>query len=413
MKVTFNQNSNNIFGARIITVPQMKNSIEVNLEKVKLRGYTAFIGGDLYTPQNEIMRHDLLFYDSKLIAIDDFDEKSIKQKIKYVLINRKTITPAILDEHIHGGFGISFQNSSEQEIRKLLKKLAQFGIGGFIATTLPDKTENISKQIKILNNIIKNPRPNETRILGIHLEGPFLNPQKSGIHPTEILLKPSVENYLKLEPENVKIVTLAPELDDNYELCRYLRKQGINVSAGHTVATAQQTVDSGINQVTHIFNAMKSIHQREESVTLEALINDNITAEMVGEFSHLSPKIMNLIMRQKPKDKLILISDALSNAGIKKDFIMNGVLIHVDDCGNAYDDNGVIAGNMQFLQNSAKKLVEKTIMTFKDFIRFASVNPAKNNGVYEKFVLEEGKTPLFSIWDNEKLLTDRTFTNIF
>lgn len=116
-------------------------------------------------------------------------------------------------------------------------------------------------------------------------------------------------------------------------------------------------------------------------------------------------------MRLKPKSKLILISDALPEAGIKENFYMNNVKINVKDDWTAISDDGILAGSMQFLHNLAKKLIDKTQMTFRDFIQYASVNPSKNMKVEKDFRLQEGLTPNFTIWDNKTITAEKTFVN--
>ncbi len=405
---------NNItFGAKISSIPSIKNvSGKQNLLKdVKLSGYNAFIGGDVYTPSGKIVKQDLLFKDNLLIATDEFDEEQIREKINYVILKDKTIAPAIFDEHIHGGYGVNFHNSSEADIRMLLKKLANEGTGAVIATMLPDKAEEIKKQIRVLNNIIKNPDEGSAKVFGIHLEGPFINMLKRGIHPSYKFLEPSVETYESFEPENVKIVTLAPETDKEYKLSKYLKEQGVIVSAGHSLASAKQVIDAGIKQVTHLFNAMSQFNHREPTIANEGLANPEVLAEMNSDESLLIPQTMNLIMKAKPKDKLVLISDALPQAGIKQDFVMNDVVIHVDENWVAKDDNNILAGSMRFLHDIAGKIIKDTDMTFRNFIRYASENPAKNIGVYDKFKIKEGFKPIFSVWDNKTTKVEKTFIN--
>lgn len=399
------------FGAKINAIPSIHKFAGKNLlpADVKLDGYKAFIGGDVYTPSGKIIKQDLLFKDKKLVAIDDFNENTVTGKIDYVILNDETIAPAIFDEHIHGGYGISFHDSDEKEIRELLKKLAQKGVGGVLATTLPGAADQIRKQIKALNNIIKNPDKDSARLFGIHLEGPFLNPQKKGIHSIRDLMVPSIENYESFNPENVKMVTLAPELDEGYELTKYLQGLGVVVSAGHSLANAKQIIDSGINHVTHIFNAMAQMHHRIPTIANEGVNNPNITAELLADESSVIPSMMNMLMKIKPKDKLVLISDALPFAGMKTDFIMNKKLIHVDENYVPKDADGTLAGNMKFLPEIAKKLIEDTNLTFRNFIKYASINPARTFGFSDKFCIKENLEPIFTVWNNKKLIPEKTF----
>ncbi|MCQ2743856.1 MAG: N-acetylglucosamine-6-phosphate deacetylase [bacterium] len=404
---------NNItFGAKIGNIPNINRIAGNNLplSNIKLNGYNAFIGGDVYTPSGKI-KQDLLFLGKKLVAINDFNENEINDKINYVILQDETVAPAIVDEHIHGGYGISFHDSNESQIRELLKKLAERGIGGVVATTLPDSIENIRKQIDILHNIIHNQKEGEARLFGIHLEGPFINPLKKGIHEKEKILVPTVENYESMNPKDISIVTLAPELDKGYNLTKYLQEHGVIVSAGHSIALAKQLADAGIKQVTHLFNAMSPFHHRVPTITNEGLVNPDVVAEMISDGVHLAPQTMNLVMSIKTSDKLVLVSDALPYAGLKEDFYMNGVRIHIDENGVAKNADGTIAGSMKFLHDVAKKLIDTTNATFTDFIRCACENPAKNIGVGDKFVLKEGSEPIFSVWDNKTTTVEKTFIN--
>lgn len=408
---------NNVsFGARIDTLSKiLPNSKKVSLKNLEnLKGYVAFIGGDVFESSNKIVKRDLLFKNGKIIGEDVFDEKLIgsDELLKCVDLKGKVLTPSVLDEHIHGGYGINFNTADESQLRFLFRKYKEDGIGGVIATLLPGKPKDLNAQISLLNKIKESQAVNEAKLYGIHLEGPFFSPEKAGIHPPEILMLPTVENFLKLNSEGVKIVTIAPELDKNYSLSRYLAEHNIIASAGHSKASAQDLRNSGVPQVTHIFNAMAGLSHREPlTIANEALMNDKISTEMNSVFELLSPSVMDLITKLKPKDKVVLISDALPAANTHKPFKMNGIDIYLDENGVAKSKTGILAGSMQFLTDVAKKLVQNTRMTFEDFIRYASVNPARNLGVGSEFQLKIGSAPNFSIWDNKALKVDKVFVN--
>lgn len=399
------------FGANIGNIPNLQKLAgkRTPVADINLKGYTAMIGCDVFTKDCKIAKHNLLFKDKELLAIDEFDENSIDGRIDYSFLDGKTVTPGLLDEHIHGGYGVSFHDSSETEIRNLLKILAKDGTAGVIATTLPGTAEDIKNQIQILSKIINNPDEGAAKIYGIHLEGPFLNKEKKGIHSIRDLMEPTVANYESFNPENIKMVTLAPELDKNYELTKYLQSKGIIVSAGHSMAEAKHLIEAGITHVTHLFNAMAGLHHRFPTIANEGLMDPKVTAEVIADNASLLPEIKNMIMKIKPKDKIILVSDALPYAGIKEDFYMNRKLIHVGDDWVPKDADGTLAGNMRFLHDAAKILIQNTNLTFKNFIRFASVNPAKSFNLLKNFTLKEGLEPIFSIWDNKETSPERTF----
>ena len=321
----------------------------------------------------------------------------------------KYITPALVDQHIHGGYGIDFNNASEEEIRNFLREIKKWGQGDILATFVPGKVDELNSQMEIIRNIINNPLKGEARIAGINLEGPFLSPKKAGIHPPENLMLPTVENLKKLNLENVKMITIAPELDKDYKATEYLNSLGVITSAGHSTATAEQVRESGVKQVTHLFNAMSGFHHRIPTIANEGLLNDNIYAEVNTAIELLDPKTVDLVFRVKPEDKIILISDALSGTNIKEDhFIMGGKRIDIDENGIAKDKEGILAGSIKLMGQIARRIVDTTQMTFGDFIKFASQNPAKNIGLENDYKIAEGSSPNFTIWNKDSLVPETT-----
>ena len=190
-------------------------------------------------------------------------------------------TNALIEQHIHGGFGIDFAKCNAREYLEFSKKIIKYGVCAFFPTLATDTVDNLKRQIEEIKSAIKLQESEAepmAKILGIHLEACFINPAKKGIHDENQLLKPSIENYSKLEDEAIKIVTLAPELDENNELCKYLKSKGVRVSAGHCLATDLSHVD----QVTHLYNAMGNFSHREPSTAVSALAKDEIEKMIVS-----------------------------------------------------------------------------------------------------------------------------------
>jgi N-acetylglucosamine-6-phosphate deacetylase len=167
--------------------------------------------------------------------------------------------------------------------------------------------------------------------------------------------------------------------------------------------------DSNITQVTHVYNAMSKFHHRNLNILTEALTNDNITTELLADEATVHPSVMSMLMKLKPKDKIVLISDALPYAGKNENFVMGRKKIYVDKNGIPRDDKGTLAGNMKFLHNTAKTLIQDTIMTFADFIKYACINPARNNGALDDFTVKKDLTPNFSVWNNKTNTIEKTF----
>lgn len=267
----------------------------------------------------------------------------------------------IVEQHFHGALGVDFSVCSLDGVLDLSKKLLLRGIGGFFPTLVTDSIENINRQIDIFKQVQKKQTNDMAQLLGVHIEGLFLNSQKKGIHDETQFLDATVENYKLIEDDIIKIVTLAPELDKNFELSKYLKSKGVKVQAGHCIGSDL----SECTGVTHLFNAMSGIQHRIQSTVLSALINDNLYTEIIADGVHFNDDILSLIFKTKPLDKIILISDCLPiTDSDKKEMIFCNKTIYYD--GNkATDKNGTLAGSTSLIDTIVKRLLKKNIDVFK------------------------------------------------
>ena len=256
-------------------------------------------------------------------------------------------TPLIIEQHLHGAYGVDFNKAGVDDIVALSYKLRKIGIGGFFPTLVTDSVENTKRQI----GIIKEAASRCSGILGIHLEGIFINSAKKGIHNPEHFLPLTVENFKKIEDDFIKIVTLAPELDEG--LIDYLKSKSIKVQAGH--CTGWGDVDGA----THTFNAMSGVTHRGISTALSALVNDNVYAEIIGDGIHVSDDALKLFFKSKPVDKVILISDALpiTYSDLKETVFADSKIYY--DGKSATSADGTIAGSTKLLPEIIKILGQK------------------------------------------------------
>lgn len=280
----------------------------------------------------------------------------------------------LVEQHFHGAYGVDFSTCETKDILFLAKKLLEHGIGGFYPTLVTDSIENIKRQIERIKSArteqLEKPTPEMAEILGIHLEGIFINPDKKGIHDEKLFLKPTIDNYKLIEDDFIKIVTLAPELDENCELRNYLTLKGVKVQAGHCTS-GDLTKCHG---VTHLFNAMSGINHREKSTSLSALINDDIYSEIIADGIHLSDDILELVFKSKPEDKVILVSDSLPIAKSSlKETSFAGSIIYYDG-KKATSKGGTIAGSTAVLNEIVKRLASKNSDDFEKYVKMASDN---------------------------------------
>ena len=211
----------------------------------------------------------------------------------------------LIEQHFHGAFGVNFNTANVDDVLYLSKEILKYGVGGIFPTLVTDSAANIKRAVAVIKEAAAKQTTGMAKILGVHLEGIFINEKKKGIHNPVHFLAPTVENYKLLEDDFIKIVTLAPEL--NVDLIDYLKEKGIKVQAGHCVGGDL----TGCTGTTHTFNAMEGISHRGKSTALSALINDELYSEIIADGVHVSDDALRLFFKCKPVEKVILVSDCL------------------------------------------------------------------------------------------------------
>ena len=273
-------------------------------------------------------------------------------------------TKLLIEQHFHGCFGVDFNKATVEQVLELSKKIFQYGIGGIFPTLVTDTLENTRHAIDVIKAAAEIQTHDMAKILGIHLEGIFLNPEKKGIHNQEHFLAPTVENYKLIENDFIKIVTLAPELDKDFELSKYLLSKGVKVQAGHCEGGDL----SCCTGATHLFNAMSGVVHRGKSTALSALIDDNLYAEVIADGVHVSQDALKLLFKSKPLDKIILVSDSLPiTKSDKKEMIFADEKVYYDG-ERAASADGTIAGSTTLLPEIIKRLYKSGLLfSYEEF----------------------------------------------
>ncbi len=233
-----------------------------------------------------------------------------------------------VDLQINGGLGLAFPDLELKDLPKL-KQICNFlwqqGIDGFLPTIVTTAVDKIQRSLATIAQFMatQEDKENTAKVLGVHLEGPFLNYRKRGAHPEQYLLPLTIENIKRVLGDYshiVKIMTLAPELDSSGATLTYLRDKNIIVSLGHSLATAtqaQQAFNQGASMVTHAFNAMPSLHHRQPGLLGEAIVNSSVYCGLIADGNHVCPTMLEIILKASNYDRgVFLVSDALSPIGL-------------------------------------------------------------------------------------------------
>jgi N-acetylglucosamine-6-phosphate deacetylase len=249
-------------------------------------------------------------------------EKIKPQNLQVLDVSEDWISLGGVDLQINGGLGLAFPELTS-ETASMLPTISSYlweaGVDGYLPTLVTTSIENIQRSLAILANYTPSPG-NFAQILGVHLEGPFLNYYKRGAHPAEYLLPLTIDQVKRVLGDYghfVKVITLAPELDTTGKVIPYLHSLGITVSLGHSQAIAseaQQAFSQGATMITHAFNAMPPLHHREPGLLGAAMTDKRVFCGFIADGQHLDPTILKILLRAS--ENLFIVSDALAPLGL-------------------------------------------------------------------------------------------------
>ncbi len=290
-----------------------------------------------------------------------------------------TLLPGFIDLHTHGALGADFVFGTRDDIFRISSFYAEHGVTSFLATTYAATSQEINTALQnILSAMGHEPG---ARILGIHLEGPWLNPSKAGAqNRTVIRAADQAEVIPYLESGLVRQVSLAPEIKENRWLISACHERGIIASAGHTEASYQQmtaAVKKGMTQVTHCFNAMNPLHHREPGVIGAALTLPQLQCELIADNFHVHPVVMNLLYNAKKADGVILITDSIAAAGMPEGvYTLEGQPVFCKDNTVRLAD-GTLAGSVLTMDRALNNFIEAVNQPLEIVWPSSSLNAAK------------------------------------
>lgn len=288
-------------------------------------------------------------------SIEGIEAGEIPCSFQGTILKRHTywVVPGFIDLHIHGLGGWAVE-SEARDLYELTIQLTRVGVTAFLPAIAPLSHVELEHVLEAIQEVRYRQEQGGqgARILGVHLEGPFVNPQKKGALNPAYLLQPSL-SYIKTVEQKaaglLRRVTVAPELEGALEIVAYLHGRGCQVAAGHTQATydeARKGIEAGITIANHLFNAMPPIHHRQPGAVGAFLEDDRVICEVIGDGIHIHPAIIQLIMRCKGEEGLYMISDSISAAGLSPGtYTFSGQTITVDAKGYSYLNNGTLAGS--------------------------------------------------------------------
>ncbi len=301
------------------------------------------------------------------------------------------LAPGLIDIHVHGGGGFDLMTDDPEQVRGYAKFIARRGVTSFLISTSGKDHAQIVARLRALAPIIGH-QAGSARIVGFHLEGPYINPVRKGAFPPAWLRAPSVEEYNELVDaagNSVRQMTLAPELPGAHALITAVVASGATAAIGHTDATydeAMRAIDLGATHVTHCFNAMRPFGHRDPGVLGAVMSCDAVTAELIGDGAHVDYVAARVLVRAKGADNVVLITDGMPLAGTADgDGTWEGQPIRVEGGKAVRISDNTIIGGVITLDQTVRNAVAHLDVGVPQAIAMATANAARAIGLGDTY----------------------------
>lgn len=322
---------------------------------------------------------------------------------RFVDLDGCDLLPGLIDMHIHGAAGHDVMESDPEALRTIARFLARHGVTSFLASTITASPDQIRAALRTIGDVMHQDTGG-AQLLGAHLEGPYINAARRGAHdPDQIRLARADEynTYLKM---GIKLLTLAPEFPENLDLLRAAVSMNITVALGHSCASYEQTCQAaalGASQVTHLFNAMEPLHHRHPGMIGAALTLPGLTCELIADLLHLAAPTLQLALKAKGADKIVLVTDAMSGTGMPDgDYEIWGSHITVRN-GEARAASGALAGSTLTLDRGLSNIMRACSLSLIQALPMVTSVPARQLHLPGKGSITVGNDADLVIWDGK------------
>ncbi len=335
---------------------------------------------------NEMVNYNEdLFVNKGKISFTDGEKIKISEKAKYIV-------PGFIDQHIHGAGTADTMDNSELAIKTFAKTLPKEGTTSFLPTTM---TYDLGVVKEVIGKLKKHPHSqDEANIVGVHMEGPFISPSYIGAQNPVYQQDPNAHVFELVNTEKmIKVVTYAPELDENFELTKYLSTNNIIASVGHSGASCSlvnEAIKYGLNNFTHFHNASSGHHHREPGVVTSGLMNRDVKVELIVDGIHVNKDTVKAVYNIKGFENIILITDSMRAKGaVDGEYDLGGQTVYKKGM-EARLESGVLAGSVLEMNIGIKNMVEFTGCDAREAFMMASYNVAKHLNLETKGLIKEG-----------------------
>jgi N-acetylglucosamine-6-phosphate deacetylase len=360
---------------------------------------TVIYASRILTPQEEFTDCVIVVESGVITGIGHRDEVHIPPGAKDYVASGMTVIPGFVDVHIHGAGGHDAMEASEPALDKITSTVSRFGTTSIVATTVTAPIEDTCRSLAGIARYIRNHEKSSANatentrfgaeVLGIHLEGPFINPRRRGVHPVGSIVQPSVEIFEKFRAAAggyLRIATIAPELPGALALIAAAVADGVVVGIGHTdadYAQARAAIRAGARHAVHVYNAMRPFTHRDPGIISAVLTDTDVTAEIIADGIHVAGPAIQILLGTKGFDTVLLVSDGTAATGMRDgSYRLGNFEVTVKD-GVCRNSEGKLAGSTLTIDRALRFVVEIGV-PLTDAVRMATILPARRLGVAGK-----------------------------
>ncbi len=355
--------------------------------------------GDILTPRGVVISGFLVIEGGKILKVGSFGGFRHYSVGEHEVLDASglLVAPGFVDIHVHGGGGHDVLEGTYEAMAAMCRTHARHGTTSLVATTMAASREALVEAVRAIAEAARR-GTGGAGVLGVHLEGPWVNPGMKGAQPEDALRgvdAAELDELIGASGGLVRLTTVAPELDGALEFIRAASERGVRVALGHTLATFEQAraaASAGATHVTHAFNAMRGLHHRAPGVVGAMLTSDDLTAEAILDGFHLHPAAARILYRCKGRDGLALVTDATMAAGMSDgDYELGGRPVSCRE-GAVRLPEGTLAGSALTLDRAVRTAMETLKVPLADAVAMASATPARVVGAFDrKGSIEPGK----------------------
>jgi N-acetylglucosamine-6-phosphate deacetylase len=378
--------------------------LEAAVSKDALKAIDA---GTLFTPLKRFAPGRLIIDGTSIADIGAANTIKIPPGAECIDASQLLVTPGFIEPHIHGCGGVDVMDGTYESLNAVSRILARHGTASFLATTVSSPPEVLTTALQKLGQLL--PRSFDgAQPVGIHLEGPFISVAKRGTHKAANILLPDSDlfaKWIRAANKSLRLITLAPELPRSEELIRFAKDSGVVLAMGHSNATFEEAdlaVQHGICYAVHTFNAMRPFSHRDPGIVGEVLADDRVFAEIIADGVHVAPPVVRLFARAKGKERVLLVTDAISAMDMPDGRYALGMDTVDVVNGICRDTGGQLAGSTLSQELALRNFVGWTNWSLEDALPGLTLNPARALKLEKKGGLEPGS-------DADIVVMDKSF----